>query len=104
MSLRSCLVDAKVEVRRPAAACIFELVRGNPGPHARKELHDSGIDSTLRHICENYGYPGGGGGGGSPIARVGSGFQMGMEDDKEVKEKAREALHLLDHGSEMSAF
>lgn len=105
-SLRSCLIDAKVEVRRPAAACILELVRGNPGPRSRKELHEAGIDSTLRHICENYGFTGGSsyGGGGSPIARVGSGFQMGMEDDGEVKEKAREALHWLDHGSDVVMF
>lgn len=106
-SLRSCLVDAKVQIRRPAAACILELARGNPGPRSRKELQEAGIDSTLRHICEHYGYSGGGGsfgGGGSPIARVGSGFQMGKEDDGEVKEKAREALQWLERGSDMVMF
>ncbi|THH31110.1 hypothetical protein EUX98_g3068 [Antrodiella citrinella] len=105
-SLRTCLIDAKVQVRRPAAACILELARGSPGPHSRKEMHDAGIDSTLRHICDS-GYAGTGGsfgGAGSPIARTGSGFQMGMEDDTEVKEKAREALQWLERGSDMVMF
>ncbi|KAH8106958.1 ARM repeat-containing protein [Cristinia sonorae] len=109
-SLRTCLVDAKVEVRRPAAACILELVRGHPGSYAHKVMQDAGIESTLRHISGHHGYVGAGSYGisGSPIARTGSGFQMGMEDDTEVIEKAKEALHWLEyrpgefeHGSEL---
>ncbi len=91
-SLRSCLVDAKVEVRRPAAACVLELVRANPRSH--RELHEAGIDSTLRHMCD---YGGGGILSLSPTTRYSMGLQMGMEDDREVKEKAREALHWFEH-------
>ncbi|CAL1705500.1 unnamed protein product [Somion occarium] len=92
-ALRNCLVDAKVEVRRPAASCILELVRANP--HSR-ELYEAGIDSTLRHICEHSS-----GLSGSPTTRLAIGFQMGAEDDREVKEKCREALQWLEHGSDM---
>ncbi|KAL6300508.1 ARM repeat-containing protein [Sparassis latifolia] len=93
-SLKSCLVDAKVEIRRPAIACVLELVRANP--HSHQALHEAGIDSTLRHMCEYNG-----GMGGSPTRRFSIGLQMGAEDDWEVKEKARDALHWLEHNVEM---
>ena len=94
-SLRACLVDAKVEVRRPAAACVLELVRANP--RCYHELHTAGIDSTLRHMCEY----GGTLLSSSPATRFGMGMQMGVEDDREVKDKAREALHLMELSGEM---
>lgn len=94
-SLRDCLVDAKVEVRRPAAACILELVRANP--RCYRQLHAAGIDSTLRHMCEF----GSSLLSSSPITRYGMGLHMGIEDDREVKEKAREALHLMELHGEM---
>lgn len=89
-SLRLCLVDAKVDVRRPAVTCVLELIRANPGSH--QELHDAGIDSTLRHMCDY---------GGvllasSPTSRFA--HPLGVEDDREVKEKARTALTRLQHG------
>lgn len=88
-SLRHCLIDAKVEVRRPAASCILELVRANP---QHRELHEAGIDTTLRHICDhNF--------SGSPTARLSLGFQMGAEEDREVKEKCREALHWMERSA-----
>ncbi|OCH93874.1 ARM repeat-containing protein [Obba rivulosa] len=94
-NLRSCLFDAKVEVRRPAVSCVLELVRANPRSH--KELHDAGIDSTLRHICEYSG----GGISVSPTRRFLAGAHMGLEDDWEVKEKAKEALHWLERNAEV---
>ncbi|KAI0797444.1 armadillo-type protein [Abortiporus biennis] len=144
LSLRSCLVDSKVEIRRPAASCVLELIRTNP--KCFKEIHEAGIDTTLRGMCDYHsvgpspvmglpgvvnmggvgmsmgvwgtGYgasPGGLGLGGSlglgSAGGLGSGtstspggrmFQMGAEDDREVKDKAREALHWLEHGVEMS--
>ncbi|KAI0929233.1 hypothetical protein AcW1_006226 [Taiwanofungus camphoratus] len=90
-SLKTCLVDAKAEVRRPAISCVLELAKANPRSH--KELHDAGIDSTLRHMCEYSG-----GLGGSPARR----FAMGKEDDSEVQEKARDALHWLEHNVDMA--
>ena len=92
-SLRQCLIDAKVDVRRPAVACVRELVRANP--HSYRELHDAGIDTTLRHMCDY----GGGLVAASPTA---SAFTMGVEEDSEVREKAREALRWLERNSEMS--
>lgn len=91
-SLRHCLIDAKVEVRRPAASCILELVRSNP---QHRELHEAGIDTTLRHICDHSGLL-----GSSPTVRMAAlGYQMGVEDDREVKEKCREALQWLEHSA-----
>ena len=93
LSLRQCLVDAKVDVRRPAVSCVRELIRVNPYSH--KELREAGIDTTLRHMCDY---------GGGPIASspTTSSLSMGVEEDSEVREKAREALHWLEHGAEMS--
>ena len=93
-AVKQCLTDSKVEVRRPAVACILELVKANPRSH--KAMHDVGIDSTLRHISDYAG----GGMARSPIARHAAGLHLSMED--EVREKAREALHWLEHGAEMS--
>ena len=106
--LRSCLVDAKVEIRRPAVSCVLELVRANPRSH--RALHDAGVDSTLRHMCEHahgggggghhhYHHPGGAGVGASPgglRALVSGGRAMGAEDDPEVQDRARRALHWLE--------
>ena len=93
--LRECLVDAKVEIRRPAVSCILELVRNNP--HSHRELHHAGIDSTLRHMCEHTSHV-----SASPTTlRHGGGRQMGTEDDVEVQDKARQALHWLEHNADM---
>ncbi|KAI0683713.1 armadillo-type protein [Cytidiella melzeri] len=87
-SLRLCLVDAKVDVRRPAVTCVLQLIKANPG--CQKELHESGIDSTLRHMCDY----GGGFLGASPTTTRFH-HHLGVEDDREVKEKAREALERI---------
>lgn len=83
-----------MEVRRPAVACVRELVRTNPSSY--HELHAVGIDSTLRHMCE-YNNPML---ATSPTIRYSMGLQMGAEDDSEVKEKAREALQYMELGGE----
>ena len=103
--LRGCLVDAKVEIRRPAVSCVFELASTNP--HAHRELHAAGIESTLRHMCQH---------GShhhhthavaaSPTAGLrlgGGGRAMGAEDDVEVQNKARNALRWLEQSAEMDA-
>ena len=93
-SLRKCLVDGKVYVRRPAAACILELVRTNP--RCYHDLHAAGIDSTLRHMCD---YGSSLLSSSSPAMRFGMGLQMGIEDDREVLETVRDALRLMEmHG------
>ena len=86
-SIRSCLVDLNVDVRRPATSCVFQLAKN---PRCRKVLRDGGLDSTLRHMCD---FGGGISGSPSPLSH-----QMGVEDDVGVKEKAREALTLLEYG------
>lgn len=90
ISLRQCLIDAKVDVRRPAVACVRELIRANP--HSYRELHDAGIDTTLRHMCDY---------GGLVASSPTSTFSMGVEEDSEVREKAREALRWLERSGEM---
>ncbi|TBU35602.1 ARM repeat-containing protein [Dichomitus squalens] len=92
--LRECLVDAKVEIRRPAVSCVLELVRHNPRSH--RELHEAGIDSTLRHMCEHTSHV-----SASPTLRLAGGRHMGAEDDLEVQEKAQQALHWLEHSLDM---
>ncbi|KZT09593.1 ARM repeat-containing protein [Laetiporus sulphureus 93-53] len=94
-ALKQCLVDAKVEVRRPAVACVLELAKINPRSH--KQLHDAGIDSTLRHLCEYSGAV-----SGSPTRRYMHAVDLQMSMEDEVREKAREALHWLEHNVEMS--
>ena len=84
-----------MEVRRPATACVLELVRTNP--RCFHNLHAAGIDSTLRHMCEFSSSLM----AASPVGRMGAGLQMGVEEDREVKEKAREALHLIEMSGEM---
>ncbi|KAI0362524.1 ARM repeat-containing protein [Trametes cingulata] len=87
--LRNCLVDAKVEIRRPAVACVLELARQNPRSY--RELHEAGIDATLRHMLEHTAHV-----SSSPTLRLAGGRQMGAEDDLEVQDKARQALHWLE--------
>jgi armadillo repeat-containing protein 8 len=91
-SLRKCLVDAKVDVRRPAVSCVRELIRVNP--HSYKELHEVGIDATLRHMCDY-------GGGLIASSPTTSSLSMGVEEDSEVREKAREALRWLERSGEL---
>ena len=92
--LRECLVDAKAEIRRPAVSCVLELVRQNPRSH--RELREAGIDSTLRHMCEHSSHI-----SASPTTFRLGGRHMGAEDDKEVQDKARQALHWLEHNADM---
>ncbi|KAI0373038.1 ARM repeat-containing protein [Pilatotrama ljubarskyi] len=87
--LRDCLVDAKVEIRRPAVSCVLELARQNPRSY--RELHETGIDATLRHMLEHTTHV-----SSSPTLRFAAGRQMGAEDDLEVQDKARQALHWLE--------
>ena len=97
--LRECLVDAKVEIRRPAVSCVLELARSNPLAH--RELHEAGIDSTLRHMCEHVH---GSAVGTSPTSlRLGAGGRhtMGAEDDLEVYDKALQALRWLERSADM---
>ncbi|KAI0807797.1 ARM repeat-containing protein [Fomes fomentarius] len=95
--LRECLVDAKVEIRRPAVSCVLELVRQNPRCH--QKLHEAGIDSTLRHMVEHTSHV-----SASPTTlRLAGGRQMGAEDDMEVQSKAKDALRWLEHSADMEA-
>ncbi|OJT08728.1 Armadillo repeat-containing protein 8, partial [Trametes pubescens] len=87
--LRDCIVDAKVEIRRPAVSCVLELARQNPRSY--RELHEAGIDATLRHMLEHTAHV-----SASPTLRFAAGRQMGAEDDMEVQDKARQALHWLE--------
>jgi hypothetical protein len=80
-SLRTCLVESDVDVRRPAAWCVLQLAKNSS---CQKMLRDEGFDSTLRQMCDF---------GGGTLS-----YQMVVEDDVVVKEKAKEALALLEYG------
>ncbi|KAI0647434.1 ARM repeat-containing protein [Trametes meyenii] len=89
--LRGCLVDAKVEIRRPAVSCVAELARQNTLHH--RELQEAGIVATLRHMLEHTTHV-----SASPTIRFGAGRPMGVEDDLEVQAKARQALDFIEQG------
>lgn len=86
--------DAKVEVRLPAVNCVFQLIRNNP--KRIREFHESGIVSTLRHISDRIGAvslsPGG-------VGRLHGHHHHGVDDDKEISERARLAVDWLEHAS-----
>ena len=79
-----------MEVRRAAVSCVLQLASGDPW--RRQELREAGIDGTLRHICEYAGAV-------SPISF--SGNPMSLE--REVKDKARQALDCIEYGGELLA-
>ncbi|KAI0748470.1 ARM repeat-containing protein [Daedaleopsis nitida] len=95
--LRECLVDAKAEIRRPAISCVVELARQDSARN-HKELQEAGFVSTLRHIREYSHHV-----SASPTAlRSMGGRYIGAEEDPEVQELAKQALHYLEGGgSEM---
>ena len=87
-------MDAKADIRRPTVSCILELARSNPLSY--RELQDAGIVTTLRHMLENHSHV-----GASPtVHRHIGGRQMGAEDDTEVQERARQALHWLERSAD----
>jgi armadillo repeat-containing protein 8 len=47
-SLRTCMSDTIVDIRRPAVSCILQLIRANP--RRRQEFQEIGIISTLRYV------------------------------------------------------
>lgn len=94
-SLRTCMSEAKVDVRRPVVSCVLHLIRGNP--HRRREFHDAKISSTLRHMCDWSG-----GVGLSPGGRGHGTGHLVVEDDKVVIDLAREAVDWLDHGADVA--
>jgi len=91
--LERCLSDSTVRIRQPAVSCVLELVKANP--RSLQPLHNVGVDTTLRHMCEYTGAV-----SGSPTRSMPLGLHMCLED--EVREKAREALHWMEHNGEMA--
>ncbi|KAI0318921.1 ARM repeat-containing protein [Amylostereum chailletii] len=87
-AVRACLVDAPMEVRRAAVSCVLELARDGD---KHTELHEAGIVSTLRHVCDYTG---------AMTASTTPG-QHGVE--REVKEKARRAMSFIEFGGERGA-
>ncbi|KAI0045366.1 ARM repeat-containing protein [Auriscalpium vulgare] len=87
-AMRTCLVDAPMEVRRAVICAVLQLAANNSWK--LQEMHDAGIDSTLRHICDYTG---------TMSPSVTSPQAVGLEQD--VKTKAREALHFIEHGADM---
>lgn len=90
-ALKQCLVDGTERLRQPAVSCILELIDSNP--HSHKILHDAGIDSTLRHMCEYIGAT-----AGSPTM-----FSMGLHatmEDEVTRHRARIALRGLEGNGE----
>jgi hypothetical protein len=88
--LRTCLSKTKLEVRKPAVACILELAQTDT-KRARIEMGSAGITSTLRHMCD---WPGAI--SFSPGGRTG-GLHVSGEEDKDVINQARQALDWLEN-------
>jgi armadillo repeat-containing protein 8 len=91
-TLRLCLVDVRVEVRRPAVSCVAQLIKSLREGRRIRELKELGLESTLRHLCEGPGLE-----LASPRSPRAGVPVMGVETDREVRDKAREALFYLEH-------
>ncbi|SJL09728.1 uncharacterized protein ARMOST_13109 [Armillaria ostoyae] len=87
VSLKACLAESKPEIRRPAVGCILELARRSS--KGRKEMVETGILSTLRHICE---WSGGG------LTMSHAHTSSAIEEEKDIIEHARLALNWLEYG------
>jgi hypothetical protein len=83
-ALRSCLVDAPMDVRRAAVACVLQLARGGGARHVA--LHGAGVVGTLRHICDN---------SATMSHSTGPGH---VAVERAVREDARMALDYIEHG------
>lgn len=79
-AIQNSLHHPKVDVRRAATSCVYKLVRRNA-----RELLDPRIEATLRNMT------------GGPRALSGSSeLQMGYESDREIAEKVKKTLAVID--------
>jgi hypothetical protein len=93
--LRTCIADARPAVRHPAVAAAAALVHGGDA-RRRRQLRELGLEAPLRALCDVAG-AGARGRSASVSGDVVHGSMMGVETDREVRDKAREALHVLEH-------
>jgi hypothetical protein len=93
--LRRCVADARPAVRHPAVGAAAALIRGADSQR-RRQLRALGLEAPLRALCDGAG-AGARARGSSIGGDILHGSMMGVEGDREVKEKAREALHILEH-------
>jgi HEAT repeat protein len=93
--LKRCVADARPAVRHPAVAAAAALVHGGD-IRRRRQLRELGLEAPLRALCD-----GAGAGARARSASVSGdvvyGSMMGVESDREVREKAKEALNILEH-------
>ncbi|KAF8498328.1 ARM repeat-containing protein [Gautieria morchelliformis] len=79
-AIQNSLHHSKVDVRRAATSCVYKLVRRNV-----RELLDTGIENTLRNLT------------GRPVSLSGSSeLQMGYESDREIAEKVKMTLGIIE--------
>ncbi|EPQ57852.1 ARM repeat-containing protein [Gloeophyllum trabeum ATCC 11539] len=91
-ALRNCLIDHNVEVRKPAMACILQLSKSNL--RSQQALRDANIHSVLQRMTDHS--------RGISLSPGGLGrHHLGVEDNLDVREMAREALEWLEHGEDM---
>ncbi|KAH7908768.1 armadillo-type protein [Hygrophoropsis aurantiaca] len=88
-SMHICMADAKSETRCPIVACVHDLLATNP--KRRQELNDTGIISTLRHMCDMTSAV-----SVSPGGRFSNHHHIHTEADVEAAKLARKVLDLLD--------
>ncbi|KAG6815975.1 hypothetical protein H0H87_009702 [Tephrocybe sp. NHM501043] len=72
----------RAQARGPLVSCVAQLAKAGAA-----QVRAAGFEGALRHVCE---WAGGGLGGGRGAAG-------GWDDDRQVAEKARHALRLLEH-------
>ncbi|KZT27288.1 ARM repeat-containing protein [Neolentinus lepideus HHB14362 ss-1] len=91
-AVRNCLIDRNIEVRKPAMACILQLSKSNL--RSQQALRDANIHSALQRMTDHS--------RGISVSPGGLGrHHLGVEDNLDVREMAREALEWLEHGEEM---
>ncbi|TFK46722.1 ARM repeat-containing protein [Heliocybe sulcata] len=91
-AIRNCLIDRNLEVRKPAMVCILQLSKSNL--RSQQALRDANIHSVLQRMTDHS--------RGINLSPGGLGrHHLGVEDNLDVRELAREALEWLEHGEEM---
>jgi hypothetical protein len=96
--LRQCVADARPAVRHPAVCAALALVRGVDA-RKRKTLREL-LETPLRALCDAASV-GSRPRGASVSGDIVQGSMMGVEDRRDIREKAKETLFILEHDMEM---
>jgi hypothetical protein len=95
--LRTCIADSRPAVRHPAVAAAAALVHGGDA-RRRRQLRELGFAAPLRVLCAGARARSASVSGSDAVHSS----MMGVEGDGEVRERAREALHVLEHDGDVA--